>query len=126
MRPTFPARAAASNGRSLARLAGLGCLAALLVTSPGTPGLGRAEAAPAQAEGMSRQQLLVLHRGHSRLRLDDADRRFWILACRLFSGWRKSLLVVKPETVLGWHRKAWRATWYSRCIRIPSGWRSRS
>jgi hypothetical protein len=30
------------------------------VTSPASPGLGRAEAAPAQAEGMSRQQLLVL------------------------------------------------------------------
>ncbi len=64
-----------------------------------------------------RQQLLVLHRGHSRLQIEDADRRFWILACRWFSRWRETLLVVKPETVLGWHRKGWRTYWR---------WRSRS
>jgi len=46
-----------------------------------------------------RQQLLVLQRRMPRPRLEDADRRFWILACRWFSGWRTSLLVVKPETV---------------------------
>ena len=58
------------------------------------------------AENMClRQQLLVLQRGRSRPLLDDADRRFWILASRWFPGWRESLLVVKPETVLGWHRK---------------------
>ena len=64
-----------------------------------------------------RQQLLVLQRRHPSPRLEDADRRFWILACRWFSGWRKSLVVVKPETVLGWHRKGWRAywRWCSRC-----------
>ena len=52
-----------------------------------------------------RQQLLVLQRRHPRPRLPDADRRFWILACRWSSDWQKSLLVVKPETVLGWHRR---------------------
>jgi hypothetical protein len=36
------------------------------------------------------------------------DRRFWILACRWFNGWQTSLLVVKPETVLRWHRQGWR------------------
>jgi|SRR5262245_15250183 len=34
-----------------------------------------------------------------RPRREDVDRRFWISACRWFSGWRTSLLVVKPETV---------------------------
>ncbi len=58
-----------------------------------------------------RQQLLVLQRGRPRPQLDDSDRRFWILACRWFSGWRESLLIVNPETVLGWHRKGWRAYW---------------
>ena len=64
-----------------------------------------------------RQQLLVLQRRHPRPRLRDADRRFWILACRWFSGWRRSLLIVKPETVLGWHRKGWKSYWR---------WRSRA
>ena len=35
-----------------------------------------------------RQQLLVLHRCKPRPRLEDADRRFWVLACRWFVGWR--------------------------------------
>jgi len=64
-----------------------------------------------------RQQLLVLQRRHPRPRLRDADRRFWILACRWFSNWQSSLLIVKPETVLGWHRKGWKAHWR---------WRSRA
>src|SRR4029453_15923350 len=48
-----------------------------------------------------RQQLLVLQRRMPRPRLEDADRRFWILVCRWFSGWRTSLLIVKPPTVVG-------------------------
>ena len=64
-----------------------------------------------------RQQLLVLQRRHPRPRLRDADRRFWILACRWFSGWRRSLLIATPETVLCWHRKGWKSYWR---------WRSRA
>lgn len=64
-----------------------------------------------------RQQLLVLQRRQPRPRLADADRQFWILACWWFSDWRKSLLVVKAETVLGWHRRGWRFYWH---------WRSQS
>ncbi len=59
-RMTQQVRAARARWGHLRRRAGLGCLAALLVTSLGTPGLGLAEAAPAQIEGMSRQQLVVL------------------------------------------------------------------
>jgi hypothetical protein len=53
-----------------------------------------------------RQQLLVLQRHHPRPRLINADRRFRILASRWFDGWRNSLLIVKPETVLSWHRNS--------------------
>jgi hypothetical protein len=58
-----------------------------------------------------RQQLPVFQRRHPRPRLRDADRRFWIIACCWFSGWRRSLLIVKSETVLGWHRKGWKSYW---------------
>jgi transposase InsO family protein len=58
-----------------------------------------------------RQQLVVLQRRHPRPRLSDADRRFWILTSRRFSNWRHPLLIVKPETVLGWQRAGWRAYW---------------
>ena len=63
-----------------------------------------------------RQQLLVLQRRKPRPRLEDADRRFWILACRSFSGWRTSLLIVKPS-VLRWHRQGWRTYWRRRLCR---------
>jgi hypothetical protein len=58
-----------------------------------------------------RQQLLVLQRRHPQVRLRHADRQFWICASRWFAGWRNSLLIVKPETVLRWHRRGWRAYW---------------
>jgi hypothetical protein len=60
-----------------------------------------------------RQQLVVvvLQRRHLRPRLSDTDRRFWMLASRWFSDWRHPLLIVKPETVLGWQRAGWRAYW---------------
>src|SRR5499427_9012124 len=64
-----------------------------------------------------RQQLVVLQRRKPRPRLEDVDRRFWILACRWFSGWRTSLLIVKPETVLRWHRQGWRTYWRRRSRR---------
>src|SRR5262252_7798815 len=64
-----------------------------------------------------RQQLVVLQRRKPRPRLEDVDRRFWILACRWFSGWQTSLLVVKPETVLRWHRQGWRTYWRRRSRR---------
>ena len=69
----------------------------------------------------ARQQLVVLQRRKPRPRLEGADRRFWILACRWFSGWRTSLLIVKPETVLRWHRQGWRTYWRrrSRCTGRP-------
>src|SRR5262249_22325967 len=63
---------------------------------------------------------LVLQRRKPRPRLEDADRRFWGLACRSFIGWRASLLVVKPETVLRWHRNGRRPYWRRRsCRRGP-------
>src|SRR4030081_2369267 len=58
-----------------------------------------------------RQQLLVLQRREPRPGLKDTDRRFGVLACRWFVDWRTSLLIVKPETVLRWHRHGWRTYW---------------
>jgi hypothetical protein len=70
-----------------------------------------------------RQQLVVLRRRHPRPRLRDADRRFWILVSRWFSDWRNPLLIVKPETVLGWQRAGWRAYWRWRSSRQARGGR---
>src|SRR6266480_705271 len=67
-----------------------------------------------QAEILAlRHQLLVIQRssrGH-RLRWSRADRFLWVWLARLWSGWRWALLIVKPETVIAWHRKGFRLYW---------------
>src|SRR5258707_3542715 len=58
-----------------------------------------------------RQQLAVLKRRQARPTLLPFDKLFWVLACRLWSDWKKSLLVVTPETVVRWHRAGFRRYW---------------
>ena len=60
-----------------------------------------------------RHQLLVLQRSsrNHRPRLSIADRLFWVWLSRLWSGWRSALVIVKPETVIGWHRQGFRLYW---------------
>ena len=57
------------------------------------------------------QQLAVMRRQHPRPRLRTADRRFWVFLSRAWPNWRKSLLLVRPETVVGWHRRGFRLYW---------------
>jgi len=57
-----------------------------------------------------RQQVIVLKRSVNRPRIKDSDRAFFVLMHRLLADWRSSLLIVKPETVIRWHRKG--AAWY--------------
>ena len=67
-----------------------------------------------QAEILAlRHQLLVLQRSNSghRLRLSWADRVLWVCLSRLWNGWQSALLIVKPETVIAWHRKGFRLYW---------------
>src|SRR5262245_48719508 len=58
-----------------------------------------------------RQQLGILKRKHPRPRLRIQDRIFWILLRRLWPGWSSVLVIVKPETVVAWHRASFRLFW---------------
>jgi len=58
-----------------------------------------------------RQQLGVLKRKHPRPRLRIQDRIFWILLRRLWPAWSNILVIVKPETVVAWHRAGFRLFW---------------
>jgi len=58
-----------------------------------------------------RYQLLVLQRSVKRPQLHRADRLFWILLTKLWKDWRPSLLLVRPETVVAWHRRAFKLFW---------------
>jgi putative transposase len=53
-----------------------------------------------------RHQLLVLQRTRPpRLPLAAADRLLWVWLSRMWSQWRSALVIVKPETVIAWHRR---------------------
>ncbi len=58
-----------------------------------------------------RQQLVVLKRRHPRPTLGTFDRIFWVVARRVWSGWKQSLIIVSPETVVRWHRVGFRLFW---------------
>ncbi len=58
-----------------------------------------------------RQQILVLQRTNPKPPFSALDRLFWVLLCHWWSEWRRPLRLVKPETVIAWHRKGWRLWW---------------
>jgi len=58
-----------------------------------------------------RQQLVVFQRKAKRPRLRKVDRIFWLWLARSWSRWRDSLIVVKPETVVRWHRQGFKYYW---------------
>jgi putative transposase len=58
-----------------------------------------------------RQQLAVLKRKRPRPTLNCFDRLFWIALRRFWPGWKNVLLIVKPDTVIGWHRAGFRLYW---------------
>jgi putative transposase len=67
-----------------------------------------------------RQQLTVALRTRRRPRVWWHDRLFWVVARRLVTDWRRHLVLVRPETVLRWHRQGWRLLWWWRSRR-PTG-----
>jgi putative transposase len=69
------------------------------------------------AENLFLRKQLAFYREHNvRLRrMTDAARLSLVLLSRLFD-WRKALVVVEPDTLIGWHRKGVKLFWH---------WRSR-
>ncbi len=58
-----------------------------------------------------RQQLAVQKRNIKRPRLRNRDRFFWILLSQIWTDWKSTLLIVKPETVVKWHRQGFKLFW---------------
>jgi putative transposase len=58
-----------------------------------------------------RQQLAVYKRTVPRPRLRTTDRLLWVGLARIWAGWRRSLVIVTPDTVLRWQRRRFRAHW---------------
>lgn len=62
-----------------------------------------------------RQQLAVLKEKGVRPQLSATDRSFWVLVYRVWPRWRDALHIVKPETVVRWHREGFRRHWARKC-----------
>ena len=60
-----------------------------------------------------RQQLAIYAQKQPRPRLTAADRGFWIALRQLWPRWRNALVIVRPETVIRWHRRGFRLYWRS-------------
>ena len=49
------------------------------------------------------------------------DRIFWVWLSRYWAGWRSSLLIVQPATVLAWHRQGFQLYWRWKSRTNPIG-----
>jgi transposase InsO family protein len=64
-----------------------------------------------------RQQLIVASRGIKRPAFRSHERGLLVLLAGLVPGWRDAILLVKPDTVLRWHRAGFRIFWRSKSRR---------
>ena len=60
-----------------------------------------------------RQQLAVYAHQQRRPRFSPLDRAFWVMLSRLWPRWKDNLVIVRPETVVRWHREGFRRYWRS-------------
>ena len=66
-----------------------------------------------------RHQLQVALRTNPAPRLRSPDRVLWVWVRWLWPSWQDHLLIVRPETVLRWHRSGWRLYWTRKSGRSP-------
>ena len=73
-----------------------------------------------------RQQLIVLNRLVKRPRYTPAERGLFVFLASKLQSWKEALLIVKPETVLRWHREGFRLFWKRKSRAGPGAEDSRS
>lgn len=73
--------------------------------------LVRSRAALVAENTMLRQQLIVAARQVKRPKFKPHERALMIAMAAVTATWRSTLLLVKPETVLRWHREGFRILW---------------
>src|SRR5436190_21528667 len=63
-------------------------------------------------ENLALHQQLAVYKGSvTRPKLRTADRLFWVGLARVWAGWRHSLVIVAPATVMRWQRRRFREHW---------------
>lgn len=67
---------------------------------------------------MLRQQLNIYKRKHKKPKLENIDRIILVWISRVFSKWKSVLVVVKPATVIDWHKKGFKLYWKRKSRRV--------
>ena len=67
---------------------------------------------------MLRQQLIIYMRKNKRPKLENIDRIILVWISRVFSKWKSVLIIVKPPTVIGWHKKGFKLYWRRKSRRV--------
>ena len=68
-----------------------------------------------------RHQLAILTAKRPRPRMRANDRMFWVALRRFWPRWKDALVIVKPGTVVRWHRAGFRKYWTWRSRRQCAG-----
>jgi hypothetical protein len=71
----------------------------------------RGSAAIALENVALRHRLMVLQRSARRPHLVRWDRILWVWLSRVWNGWRSTLVIVQPATVLAWYRQGFWLYW---------------
>jgi len=58
-----------------------------------------------------RQQVAAFKRKNPRPRIKGRDRLFWVALSSIWNRWATALILVRPETVVSWHRAGFRLYW---------------
>ena len=75
-----------------------------------------------QAEILAlRHQLAIYDRNCRRPRIRSEDRILWSWLSRIWPGWRESVVMVQPATVIAWRRRKFREHWRRLSQRRTSG-----
>jgi putative transposase len=70
-----------------------------------------ARRAPARSLRVATPTAVLQRTRPRRVRLVTMDRWLWVVLARIWTGWRTALVIVKPETVIAWHREGFRLWW---------------
>jgi putative transposase len=76
--------------------------------------LARSKSELIAENALLRQQLIILKRQVKRPTCTKTDRIILVLLARADRVWKQALFIVQPETVLRWHREAYRRFWRRR------------
>ncbi|HEW79599.1 MAG TPA: transposase [Phycisphaerales bacterium] len=65
-----------------------------------------------------RQQIIIFKRKTKRPRIENIDRIILAWISKLWNDWKSAMIIVKPETVIGWHKKGFKLYWKRKSLRV--------